>query len=329
MGQKLIKIVGVSLAIAVLAQGLARADEPKDSAVTAALKSLKFSGYAQILGTVWDNDIDTFNLRRVRLGLSGELVKNLKFRLAVDLVKSPVLLDALVEFEPSKAAGLRFGQFFVPFSLESLTPTYDLDLINRSAVVDTLSPGRDNGSSGRDIGTVFYGSASVLEYTVGLFNGSGSNKTDNNSHKDWSGRVVLRPAKFLALGGSIYRGRLTPSADAPTVRRDRDGLDAVLTIKVFSLKGEYLHAVDDTISKAGWYVQAGVFALPGKLQGVVRYDFLDLDRAVAGDAKNVIAFGVNWIIKGRNKLQVNYEIHRLEGGAADKAGLLAQFQAGF
>jgi len=325
----LLKAVGLVLAAAILIPGPARAEEPKDSPVVTALKSLRLGAYAQVYAGAWDEDTDTFSLRRARIALAGELVKNLRFRLNFDVVKSPALLDAEVEFEPSRIVGLKFGQFRLPFSLESFNSTADLDMVNRTSVVDALAPGRDNGSSGRDIGLAFFGNYSVLEYMFGLFNGAGINKTDTNDHKDWSGRVVLRPVKSLAVGGSLYRGMLGASPSVPLVRRDKEGLEAVLTVKGFSLKSEYIHAKDDVVSKAGWYAQAGLFALPGKLQALLRYDFLDLDRAVPADAKNVITVGVNWFIKGRTKLQVNYELHRLEAGGTEKSGLLAQFQAAF
>ncbi len=329
IGNILVRAAGFVLTLAVLVQGPARADEPKESAVTTAFKSLRLTGYAQVLGAAWDKDTDTFSLRRARIALSGEIIKNLKFRVNVDAVKSPILLDAEVEYQPKAFAGVKFGQFRIPFSLESFTSTGDLDMVNRSIAVDALAPGRDNSSSGRDVGAAFFGTYSVLEYMVGIFNGSGINKTDNNDHKDWSGRVILRPVKFLAIGGSLYRGRQNPEAEGPLVKRDKEGLEAVLAVGRFSVKSEYIHAQDDAISKAGWYAQAGIFALPGKLQGLIRYDFLDLDRAVADDAKYVVALGVNWFIKGRTKLQVNYEIHRLQAGGGEKSGLLAQFQAGF
>jgi len=320
---------GLALLATALAGGTALAEEPKESPFVTAAKSLTLSGYAQVLAVDWNRGVDTFSLRRARIGISGDLLKNLKFKIVADVVKSPALLDAIVEFEPSKILSFRVGQFLIPFSLESITPTRDLDMVNRSPVVDTLAPGRDNGSSGRDAGAALYGSYAIFEYTVGLFNGAGINKSDTNSHKDWSGRLVVHPLKFLSVGGSLYRGRQDSTPEAPLVRRDKEGLEAALIFKAFSLKSEYIHAQDDFISKAGWYVQAGCFAIPGKIQALLRYDWIDLDRTVAGDATNVITAGINWLILGRTKLQVNYEIHRLEGGGRDKSGLLAQFQVGF
>jgi len=309
--------------------GSAFAQEKTESPVTTFLQSLRLGGYVQAYGAVWDKDTDTFSLRRARIALSGEIAKNLRFRVNIDVVKSPALLDAEVEYAPFKFAGERVGQFRVPFSLESFTSTADLDLINRAAVVDTLAPGRDNGSSGRDVGAVVFGGASWFEYAVGLVNGAGINKADANSHKDFSGRVVLRPVMFLAFGGSLYRGRQTVTADTPLVARNKEGLEAVLSVGRFSAKGEYIHAQDDLVSKSGWYAQAGCFALPGKLQAVVRYETLDLDRAVPENGTNVTTLGLNWFIRGRTKLQLNYEIHGLEAGGRAKSGLLAQLQAAF
>jgi phosphate-selective porin len=315
--------------VALLAAGSGFAEEKKPSPAVTALQSLKLSGYAQVFGVVWDRGTDTFSLRRARVALAGEIVKNLKFKLNVDFVKSPTLLDAEIEFTPTTIAGARFGQFRVPFSLESFTSTSDLDMVNRASVVEALAPGRDNLSSGRDVGVVLFGSRSWLEYTLGFVNGAGINKPDTNSHKDFSGRVVLRPFGFLAVGGSLYLGRQTVVDGEPLVVRNKEGLEAVFIIKGFSLKGEYIHARDDLVSKSGWYAQAGYFALPGKIQALVRYDTLDLDRAVPDNGTSVIAVGVNWFIAGKTKLQLNYEIHRLEAGGRDRSGLMAQFQAAF
>lgn len=323
------RTAGAVFLSAILFGGLARAEEPKESPFVTAAKSLRLSGYAQLLGVEWDKAVDSFSIRRARVGLSGELFKNLKFKLGVDVVKSPALLDALVEFEPSKIVGLRIGQFLVPFSLESVTPTSDIDMVNRSTVVEALAAGRDNGSSGRDIGVVLYGSYAIVDYALGLFNGAGINKADPNSHKDWSGRLILHPFKFFSLGGSLYRGKQSASPEDPLVRRNKEGFEAAFIVKGFSLKSEYIHAEDDLVSRAGWYVQAGWLALPGKLQALLRYDSLDLNRVVPDDGTNVITLGLNWFLKGRTKLQVNYEIHRLETGGREKSGLLAQFQAAF
>ncbi len=320
-----------ALVMAIVAAGVANAsaDDTKGEPVLTALQSLRLSGYAQVLGAVWDKDVDSFTVRRARFTLTGEILKNLRFKIQVDAAKSPALLDGFVEYQPVAYAGLRTGQFLVPFSLESTTPTPDLDMVNRAPTVEALVPGRDNGASGRDIGAAAFGRFSIIEYTVGLLNGSGINKADTNNHKDFAGRVVLRPFGFLAVGGSVYLGKQNPAEPGALIRRNKTGLEAAILFSGFSVKSEYIHATDDVLSRAGWYAQAGYFALPKKLQVLIRYDSLDMDRSVPGDGKRTIAAGFNWFIFGKTKLQVNYETHRLQSGGSEKSGLLAQLQAAF
>jgi phosphate-selective porin len=307
----------------------ARAGEAKGSVVETVLGGLKLAGFAQVQACDWDRDVDSFSIRRARLSLTGDVTKTVRFKLGVDLTKPQILLDAVVEFEPMKAIGLRAGQFLLPFSLESLTSVTALDTINRSTTEEALAPGRDNSSSGRDIGVAAFGRFAFVEYIVGLFNGAGIDTLDTNSHKDFCGRVVVRPLRCLSLGGSLYRGKQSATPDDPLLRRDKEGLDAALSLAGFSLKSEYIHARDDLVSKSGWYVQAGCFVLRGKIEAVLKYDALDLNRAVAGDGTSVITAGVNWQAAEKVRLQVNYEIHRLETGGREKSGLLAQLQAGF
>lgn len=321
------------LAAAVLGLGLLRgpaaAQEKKESPVVSFLQGLKLGGYIQAYGASWDPGPDTFQLRRARLALNGAIVKGLSFKVSFDLAKSVGLLDAQVEYAPFREAGLRFGQFLVPFSLDNTTSVADIDMVNRPAAVDALAPSRDIGSLGRDVGVAAFGRWSIAEYALGFFNGSGLNKADEDSHKDFSGRLVLRPAKFLAVGGSLYRGKRSPAEGEPLADRNKEGFEAQLALDRVLVKGEYIHARDGLVSKAGWYATAGVYALPGKVQALVRYDSLDLDRAAANDGAHIVTFGLNWFIAGRTKLQVNYEVHGLQGDGREKSGLLAQFQAAF
>jgi phosphate-selective porin OprO/OprP len=322
-------VAGSFAALALLA-GAGFGQEKKDTPVSTFLQGLRLSGYVQVYGAVWNKEgTDTFLIHRARVSLAGEIVKDLRFKLTVDLARSQPLLDAEVEFAPVRIAGVRAGQFLVPFSLENDTSSSDLDFIDRTAVVDELAPGRDNGSAGRDIGAVVFGGTPWLEYAAGIFNGSGIDKADTDGHKDFSGRVVLKPFRFLAVGGSFYRGRQTVTPGAPLVARNKEGLEAAVAVSRFSAKGEYIHARDDAVSRSGWYAQAGCFALPAKLQAVVRYQTLDLDRAIPDNGTNVTTLGLNWTIRGKTKLQVNYEIHGLEGRGRAKSGLLAQLQAAF
>lgn len=292
-------------------------------------KAMTLSGYTDIYGVTIRNDNDTAAIKLARMTLSGTMVKNLKYKVTVDLVKSPALFQAYVEYTPLKFAGLRAGQLQVPFSLESVTSSADLDTINRSRAVDNLAPGRDNGSSGNDIGALAFGSWSFIEYTAGFVNGAGYNKKDDNDRKDFTGRVVFHPFKGLSIGGSLYLGQKYVSAAEPTVKRDREGLEAAFVWKGFSLKSEYIHAMDAALSRSGFYAQAASFVMPEKLQVVLKYDTYNPDRSVIDNLNRYYTFGANWFISGKTKIQVNYELH--DPGAATKnySAAYAQLQVAF
>ncbi len=289
---------------------------------------LNLSGYMQTMYSSAEDSTDSFRIKKARLKLNGEIFKNLHYNLQIDAVKSPCLLDATVEFPFSPLANLVFGQFKVPFSLENLTSSSSLDTINRSQTVERLCPGRDIRSSGRDIGLAVNGKFKNLEYTFGIFNGSGINQVDNNENKDISARVVFFPFESLSLGISHYNGRHSPDEGAEPFAKTRTGLETAAIIGRFSLKSEIIFARDAEVNKTGWYLQGGFF--PSKpIQTVIRYDFLDGDRDTGGDRIIVLTFGLNYFFSKKTKLQVNYEFHGEEENKISNNVLLAQFQIGF
>ena len=323
--------VGALALAALLAAGAAFAQEKdkKESPALTLSKAFKLSGWTQVHFVDWDSGVDSFSIRRSRLTLSGDILKNLRYKIQMDIAKTPTLLDASVDYELSKAVQLRVGQFMVPFSLENITPTSDVDMINRSQPEEKLSPGRDNSAQGRDVGVSVFGAYSLVDYTVAILNGAGINKADTNSHKDLAGRVVVRPFEHLAVGGSYYLGKQSATADAPLVTRDKAGLELALVYPRASLKAEFYWAKDDLVTRDGWYVQAGYFALPKKLQVLVKADAVDMNRSLDGDRVNRYSAGVNWFIAGRTKLQLNYELYDGEIEKNDNHAILAQFQVAF
>jgi len=100
-------------------------------------------------------------------------------------------------------------------------------LVSRSADVISLSPNSNN--NGRDIGVIVSGGIAldslrkrnIIEYFVGVYNGDGINKGDNNVDKDFSGRLLFSAIKGLQLGGSYYKGLGSYGTDL-TVERIRD-----------------------------------------------------------------------------------------------------------
>jgi len=303
-------------------------EKTKPKATVESSLPLKLSGYAQLQFNEKNSESSTFFINRARLSLSGTLTRWLRFKFQADLAKSPALRDALAEVVLQEKLNFRLGQFTVPFSLENTTSAGELLTINRSQTVDLLAPGRDNAATGRDQGVALFGSYSIFEYQLGLFNGSGINRKDDNEHKDVSGRFLLRAAPGLKAGFSVYLGK-KPAGGIPTnLVRNKYGLEVSFTRGRFLLNAEYLRTTDDRQKKQGGYLLLAYSWQPEKFQLIGRLDTVNLDLSLPGQKITVYTAGINWFITSRSKLQINYEYHNRQA-TADLSAFLLQLQVGF
>ena len=316
---------GLCLAILI---GIADAGEEEVLPVLSE-KLLKLSGYSQVQYAQGEVGGEDFRVRRARIGLKGSLLKNIDYSFQVDAIRSPILVDARLDITLFPRAKLSFGQFKVPFSLENLTSSSALDNVDRTQTVKEICPGQDIGATGRDIGITLSGKFSWLEYSFGIFNGSGINTRDTNDRRDFVGRLVFRPFQFVRIGISHYEGIHSSFAGGPLLNRDRSGMDIFIAKGRLFLKGEYILARNEVIDQDGWYVRAGYSLIQDKLQAVVNYDSFDLDIDLTGNRSDVLTLGLNWFFSGKTKLQVNYEYHKQEWSETGDHVLIAQFQAGF
>jgi len=291
--------------------------------------SLKLSAYSQVGYTRWEPDKKGFRISQARVILKGDILKNIDYKLQIDATQSPVLLDAKIGVNLSPYANLSFGQFKVPFSIENLISGSELDTINRSNTVNKLCPARDIGTQGRDIGATINGKYSILEYTLGVFNGSGKNKKDTNDQLDIAGRLALTPFRSLSIGLSHYDGRYNPDPGLLIEKNNRTGFDIIFLPGRFSLKGEYIVASYEQVDRYGWYLQGGYYLIPKTLEAIVKHDYYDGDRAAPEDQIVVTTLGINYFFSRKTKIQVNYE--RRRGGSLESVDdvILAQIQAGF
>lgn len=177
---------------------------------------LRLSGYLQG-GFRWDENTDpatTFYLHRARLSLTGDAANDkIDYRLQVDMAGSPKICDLYFRYKPMKALNIELGQFKIPFSYENENcgPT-TVEFIEYSYITTYLA--RNNArydgiaATGRDIGFQIYGGFierdgySIINYNLGVFNGSGINAKDHNSSKDIIARLVIKPFKGFAVTGS-------------------------------------------------------------------------------------------------------------------------------
>lgn len=240
---------------------------------------LALKGYAQadfrsfVDWTAGDEDTgnlraDEFEWRRLRVGVEGEW-RRLSFELEADPAfdEGDELKDAWVSLRLARALQVRGGYMKVPLSAEYLTSAGKTDFVERSAAVDSLGPARDWG-------VVLHGEIGrAAEYQAGVFEGDGR-ASDSRAETTAVGRLVLKPARWLDVGGSFSVGDVVAEPAGPGLdpepkglggrsatgfrffpplfvdgRRVRWGADARVQSGPFSVWGEYLQAREERIGQ--------------------------------------------------------------------------------
>jgi len=162
---------------------------------------------------------------------------------------------------------LTFGQQQIPFGLEAQTDEEVRPVITSAQFTSNL-----NGIKDRQIGLVYRGDSfvnvdwtnnyrsSLLEYAFGVVNGSGPNKSDNNTQKDIIGRVAVTiPADYnswlrqLKLGVSYYEGSnpLVNNTTTNAVQVSKStirGFDVNWTHLPYSIAYEYAQGEDEVFT---------------------------------------------------------------------------------
>ena len=285
---------------------------------------LRLSGYIQG-GFRWDQHAtpsSTFYLHRARLSLTGDAAKEkIDYRLQVDMAGSPKICDLYFRYKPLKELNLQLGQFKIPFSYENENcgPT-TVEFIEYSYITTYLARNNGaydgiNGATGRDIGFQLYGSIfecdgySILNYNVGVFNGSGINAKDHNSSKDFIARLIVKPFKGFAVSGS-YMYAETNHGNNMYMKSPRFAVGAWYENGTWIGRAEYVHANFGEIGTDAFYALAGYnFEKPWSVYA--RYEFitdegniLDRDRIQLGTAYKPFKFL-------RLQCNLNYEINDL------------------
>ncbi len=144
--------------------------------------------------------VEGFSMRRARLGLKGYMTKDFEYFVFGDFSKenSGTLDEGYITYVGNKATQMRFGKFKMPFSLEQLTSSNNIDFMERSLV------GNDDKEliPGKQYGAMLFGSPmSGLSYGVALSSGNYHKAADvyNFDNTDAIGRVAVN---FAELAGN-------------------------------------------------------------------------------------------------------------------------------
>jgi phosphate-selective porin OprO and OprP len=325
-------------------------------------KALTLNGYTQVRFQSLQEagKKDGLDIRRARLDLKGVITEKWDYRMQLDFASSPKILDATIGFRFGDFLKITTGQFKVPLSMENLTASNKMESIDRAQVVEALvARGKDviGNHNGRDIGLQLSGSfvriddRFLIDYAVGVFNGTGINPVavssgrdfegrdvfpailDNNEMKDFSGRLVFHPIAGLDIGGSYYNGydMWTSSKTEPARNqvRKRAGGELSYTLNNLSIKGEYIQGRDEKIDKGGWYAQAGYYFIPKKFQVVLKYDTYDPDINKAKNISTNYVACLSYYFNDFTRLQGSYTYRNEEDKQINNDVIALQLQIGF
>ena len=289
-------------------------------------------------GELKDN---TLRMRRVRLSVDGNLSKTVSYKIQGDFTRSPMLVDAFIKYKPCREFAIQLGQFKTPFTIESPINPVNLEIFDYGEAVQQLGGYKDVcgvGALGRDLGVMATGSLfpvegeegykySIVDYSIGVFNGNGANQLDNNNSKDLVGRLDVHPGlKEITLSGSYYYGKYTKDENIDCTR-NRWAAGAQYNDGKFLLRGEYIggktgYAPSLIPEDLGYYNSNGYYGVVGynfqageqKIMPVLRYEHFTKDASIVNGGTNWYTAGINyWPLKSVN-CKLDYSLIQKEAG---------------
>ncbi|HVN57348.1 MAG TPA: porin [Bacteroidales bacterium] len=320
------------------------ADASKKSFPVNTSRLIQLSGYTQVRyqRTEEKGKTSGFDIRRARLDLKGNISPYFSYGLQADFAGSPKLLDAYGDIKLAEYFFVTLGQFKIPLTYENQISDNKIEITDRSQVVEALvARSKDllGNTNGRDIGIMAGGALlkingqPLIEYRLGIFNGSGINVADTaNSNKDFSGRLLVNPVKGLTIGGSFYNGFdkvNKPDVAGKAQTRDRFGFELNYSLPRLLIRGEYLKGKDGKTTRDGWYLLAGYYVIKQKLQLLGRYDTYNPNTSKTGVITNNYTFGGNYNFNNWSRLQLFYTVRSEVGTSVKNNYLTVQYQVGF
>jgi phosphate-selective porin OprO and OprP len=292
-----------------------------------------------------DGVFSEFDVPRLRLSMSGGVFAPwMKYALQFEMSRTAGegggrIKDAILGIQPAGHAFLfQAGQFKAPFGLQQLMSSGRLQFVDRAITDAKFNPGRD-------LGFLFGGTVAErrLGYSLGVFNGAGESRRQNNEGQLWVGRVFLnplgeyrlaegasdapaRPILHLGLGGRSgkqIRGRTVAGVfESPDNQRAVNVEFAFKTARFFTT-AEYFWMTEEQanpfagpdIDSHGFHAQAGYMLMPRNLEAAILVAQIDGDRSLAGSNVSEVRAALGYYFRGHN-LKVQADLGQLRFDSA-------------
>jgi Phosphate-selective porin O and P len=314
----------------------------------------------------------TFEIRRVRLAARIDINGWITGMIEPDFALARLQVrQAWMNLAFDPAFELRMGQFKKPFSQILMTSSLETAMIERGlrirdvqeayTAADEAAPSPVLGSfrgttllgeeqdlleqfgyMNNDMGVTAHGRLGDVDYDVGLFNGTGGDRRDENDGKSYVGRLRWRaPTEMpLLIGAAASHHEVQVSTSTPVV--DGSAFEVDFEMGGFRRQGAHVIAeavLGDNLGADEQFMAAqGVLSYfrpvtGGRVDGIeplARLSWGDPDRQLPGDEGFLVTPGINLYFQGRNRLQFNWDVFIPSGDRFDtKYALRAQAQLAF
>ena len=292
---------------------------------------LKVAGYAQAgyTATIPEHgeNSNTFEMKRVILMVGAEITPQF-YAFFMHEFKSKNMQEYYMEYRPSKAFNLRFGQSKTELSIENpMSPTVLESIGPMSQGVSWLcgaDPLADN-PSGRDLGLMAYGDVfnNKLRYVVEVVNGGQINTSDKNNQKNVIAKLEYKvvPNFHISLSGqkgygyavnnSLYNTTVKLN-DTYTQNRYAFGMEWKSKVtgtdyyknRCAMVRTEMLGGKDGDCNSFGAYISSAIPVYKG-LDIVAMADYMNYNTDAKLQKTNLMAGIQYWIFK-KCRLQAQY-----------------------
>ncbi len=297
---------------------------------------VNIGGYGMLMHN-YNNTAKTKHDTQIRvmfLAIRGNITNELSYFVLTELA-NPLLYEFYADWKPRKEFNIRAGQAKTPIGMENqLSLTILETVFNTRSISSLMGMGGDvlqlqNGrnNTGRDIGVQAYGSFievsdhDLMEYGVGIYQGSGVMSNDKNNSKDFAGSLLFQPIKGFRIGGSTYLGEATylKPGDLNEAKHTRNRWIASSDFRSGPLyaRAEWIYAKDSNIEKEGLTGLLQYYFVPDKFNVIGKVDYLNHDKKNNNEVIDYLV-GVDYYFYNRCRVQLNYQYSDYSASWAEK-----------
>jgi len=287
---------------------------------------IQLGGNGQLMYRYSDVDKvhNDFKAKNLFISLNGKLNDSFRYGFLLEIT-NPSVQEFWGEWTVTKQFNLKAGQFKSPFTMESQLVPATLETASYSRTIsnlvgyagedDVLKKQNDKNNFGRDAGIMISGklmpmkSHNLIQYSAGIFQGTGVTTGETNNGKDFAGMLLFQPINGLRVGGGAYFGQATYiQQDETSVTdhvRDRWYVSADYKSNRFYARTEWVHGNDGGMDKEGIYGIGMYYLIPQKLNMLGKVDYYNKNKDVNSEVIDY-TIGFNYYFYPMCRVQLNY-----------------------